>query len=79
MDLLKKLFPVAAKKGDVKSLVIAILIYIVIGAIGGAVIGLLAGIPVLGILFSIVGALLELYTIGGIVVSILGYLDVKMN
>mgnify|MGYP006898645798 FL=1 len=78
MDLLKRLFPISAKEKDLKSLIIAIVIYIVIGAVGGALLGALSGIKVLGILFSIVGALFELYTIGGIIISILNYMGVKI-
>ncbi len=77
MDLLKKLFPVSAKQNDLKSLIIAIVIYIIIGAVGGAALWLLSRIPVLGFLFTVVGWLLELYTVGGIVISVLDFLGIK--
>lgn len=76
MDTLKKFFPHAFKAVDVKALVIAIIIYIVIGFVGGLIIGLLSAIPFIGWLFSIVGALLDLYTLIGIVLAILVFAKV---
>ena len=76
MDQLKKFFPWSFKALDVKALVIAIIIYIVIGFIGGLIIGLLSAIPLIGWLFSIVGALLEIYTLAGIILAILVFAKV---
>ena len=76
MDTLKKFFPHAFKANDVKALVIAIIIYIVIGFVGGLIIGLLSGIPLIGWLFSIVGALLDIYTLVGIILAILVFVKV---
>ena len=76
MDTLKKFFPHAFKATDVKALVIAIIIYIVIGFVGGLIIGLLSAIPLIGWLFSIVGALLEIYTLAGIILAILVFAKV---
>ena len=78
MDLLKKFFPFAfkAKKGDVASLVIAIIIFVVIGIVGGAVIALCAGIPVVNIFTGLAGGLLDLYSTAGIVLSVLSFLEV---
>ena len=52
MDQLKKFFPWSFKALDVKALVIAIIIYIVIGFIGGLIIGLLSIIPFIGGFFA---------------------------
>ena len=78
MDILKKVFPFAfnCKKGDVAGLVIAILIFLVIGVIGGFIIGLCAHIPVVNILCGIAGALVDLYAVGGIVLALLTYFEV---
>ena len=76
MDILKKFFPHAFKANDVKALVIAIIIYLVIGFVGGLIIGLLSAIPLIGWLFSIVGALLDLYTLVGIILAILVFAKV---
>ena len=48
MDMVKKYFPQAFKANDVKSLIIALLIYAVIAFVGGLVIGLLGIIPIIG-------------------------------
>ena len=76
MDFLKKFFPWSFKANDVKALVIAIVIYIVIGFVGGLVIGLLGAIPFIGWLFRIVGALLDVYTLVGIILAVLVFAKV---
>ena len=77
MDTLKKFFPFSfGEKKDVAALVINIIIYVVVAAIAGAVIGLLYKIPVLGTIFSLLGSLVGIYTTAGIVLSILHYVKV---
>ena len=76
MDILKKWLPHAFKVKDVSSLIVTLLIYVVIDIVCGFVIGLLAKIPVIGILFSLVGSLVGLYALVGIVLSILDFLKV---
>ena len=76
MDTLKKFFPHAFKAAEVKDLVIAIIIYLVIGFVGGLIIGLLSAIPFIGWLFSIVGGLLDLYTLIGIILAVLVFAKV---
>ena len=74
MDL-KKLFPLSYKK----SLLVSLIVYIVIAIVAGAIIGL-AGfvtgwVPVVGTLVGwalrIISIIVEVYVIGGIIVSIL--------
>ena len=76
MDMLKKLWPtpfsIAEKK--VFSFIVQLLIFVVVCAVVGWLISVLAGIPVLGIVFSLVGALLEIYGLVGIVLCILKFL-----
>ncbi len=76
MDMVKKLFPQAFKATEVVSLIIALVIYIVAGAVCGLVIGLLAKIPVIGIIFSLLGAVVGLYGLAGIVLSLLVFFKV---
>ena len=78
MDILRKYWPTPFKvqKGDIASLIIQLLIFIVICAVIGWLIGLLAGIPVIGIVFSLVGALFEIYGLVGIVLCVLKFLDI---
>ena len=58
MDLLKKFFPISFKYTDtVANLIIGILIYVIGNVVAGAVIGLLAGLPLIGWLFSLAGSL----------------------
>ncbi len=78
MDFLKKLWPTPfnIKKNDAKSFVIQLLIFIIACAVVGVLIGVLSSIPVVGVIFWILGSLLEIYGIVGIVLCILVFLDV---
>ena len=77
MDMLKKIFPLSFQpKPDIASLVINILIYLVVGIVVGFVIGIVAAIPLIGMIFALVGGLLDLYILAGIVISCLDYFKV---
>lgn len=76
MDLLKKLFPLSFKVSEVKDLVISIIVYALIDVVCGVLIGLLAKIPLIGILFSLVGTLIGIYATAGIVLAILVFVKV---
>ena len=76
MDMIRKVFPYSLGAKDVKELVIKILVYLVAGVIVGALIGILAKIPVLGLIFSLVGAVVDLYCFVGIILAILDYMKV---
>ncbi len=76
MNELKKYFPHAYKAEDVKSLIIALVIYALIGFALGLVLGLLSAIPIIGIIFKVLGWIVELYTIAGIILSILVFLKI---
>ena len=76
MDTLKKLWPTPfkIKEKDIASFLIQLIIFLVICAVAGAVIGLLAKIPLLGSIFSIIGALVEVYGLVGIVLCVLKFI-----
>ena len=76
MDMLKKFFPHAFKATEVSALVISLIIYVLIDIVCGFVIGLLVKIPLLGIIFSLLGSLVGLYAFVGIVLSILVFCKV---
>lgn len=73
MNFLKKFWPTpfTLKKGEWKDCVIKLVIFVVIMAIVGVVMGLLAQIPVVNIIVAIVGALLEVYGLVFILLCIL--------
>lgn len=75
MDSLKKIWPTPfrIKEKDITSFLVQLIIFVVICAIAGAVIGLLAHIPLIGIIFSIIGALVEVYGLVGIVLCVLKF------
>ena len=76
MDFLKKLWPTPFKieEKNVTSLVIQLIIFLVICAVAGWLIGILAGIPIVGIIFSILGSLMEIYSLVGIILCVLKFL-----
>ncbi len=77
MATLKKIFPYSfAAKKDVAALIINLLVYIVVSFVAGLLIGLLSAIPILGLIFRIIGSVIELYVFVGIVLSVLDYLKV---
>ena len=86
MDLLKKIwaFYFTVKKKDVTSLVVNLIIWIIAAAIAGLVLWLATAItgwiPVVGwlvgILVGIIGTVVEIYSLVGIVLSILNFCDV---
>lgn len=82
MDILQKLFPLSFKKmSEVKELIIAIVVYLVVAILAGVAIFLatliVGWIPVLGALIGwllgIVGAIIDLYALVGIILVILVY------
>lgn len=76
MDMLKKFFPFSFKSKEVKDLIINIVIYLVVSIVGGWVLGLLGGIPVIGLVAGLVGSLLGLYCLVGIVLAVLDFLKI---
>ena len=76
MDLAKKLFPQAFRAKTTAGLIVTLIIYVLIDVVCGFVIGLLAKIPLLGVIFSILGSVVGLYALIGIVLSILVFLKV---
>lgn len=76
MDTIKKLFPFSFRATDAKETVIAVVLYLIADLVCGIVIGVLGKIPVLGVVFSIIGWLAGLYFLIGIVLTILAFLGV---
>jgi len=78
MEFLQKLWPTPFKieKGNVTSFVVQLIIFIVLTAVIAVLISLLAAIPIVGIIFSIVGSLMGLYTLIGVVLCVLRFLEV---
>ena len=76
MDTLKKLWPTPfkIKEKDITSFLIQLIIFLVKCAVIGWLIGILAGIPIIGIIFSLIGALVEIYGLVGIVLCVLKFI-----
>lgn len=78
MDMLKKVFPFSfnVKEQDVTSLIVSIIIYLVVMVVSGLVMWILGFIPVINILTGIVGWVVEVYSVAGIVLAVLNFLNV---
>jgi hypothetical protein len=78
MDFLKTLWPTPfkVKEKDLVSLLIQLIIFHVICAVVGWLIAILAKFPIIGIVFALVGSLMEIYSIVGIVLCVLKFLAV---
>ncbi len=76
MDFIKKLFPQAMQAKDLKGLLIAILIYVIVNLVGGFVLSLLSKIPLVGFVFGFVGGVLSIYCAVGIIVAILVFFKI---
>lgn len=74
---LKQLFPISYKYvHNTEKLIIGILIYLVIGIVGGAIVFVGSLIPIINILFWILGSLLDLYVLAGIIILLLVHTNV---
>ena len=76
--MLEKLWPTPykIKKGNLASFLIQLIIFLVVVAVVGWLFGLLSGIPIVGIVFSIFGSLIGIYSIVGTVLCILRFIGV---
>lgn len=73
--MLKKIWPTPYKidKGNLVSFLVQLIIFVVLTTVVGWLIGVLAKVPVAGIIFGLIGALMEVYTVVGIVLCILRF------
>ena len=76
MDILKKFFPTAFKSNDLKPFIIALVVYLLIDIVCGVVIGVLAKLPIIGFIFSLIGTVIGLYALIGIILSVLVFVKV---
>lgn len=78
MSTLKRFWPTPFKieKGNIGSFLVQLIVFVVVCAVVGWVIGLLAKIWIIGIIFGLIGGLLELYSLVGIVLCILVFVGV---
>lgn len=76
METLKKLFPLSFKEATTNNLVVSVIVYIVVSVVVGLIFGLLAKIPLIGWIFSVVRTLVGLYCLIGIALAVLYFLKV---
>ena len=76
MDILKNIYPNAFKATELKDFIIALAIYVLIDLVCGVLIGFLVKFPVIWVLFSILGSVINLYALIGIILSVLVFAKV---
>lgn len=78
MDLLKRFWPAPFKieEKNVASFVIRLVIFAVVCTVVGWLIGLLAKIYIIGVIFSLIGSLMEIYCLVGVALCILKFIGV---
>lgn len=73
---IEEVFPQAYKSTELTPFIVSLIIYVLIDVVCGFVIGLLAKLPILGVIFSLLGSLVGLYALVGVVLSILVFVKV---
>ena len=74
---MKKYFPLSFKFSDsVINLLIGLVVYIVVGAIGGVAIAIVGAMPIIGIVAWVLGLALDIYVVVGIVLLLLAFFGV---
>ena len=76
MATLKKFFPNAFHSTELNPFIFSLILYLIIDIVCGVVIGFLAKLPIIGIIFSVIGSIVGLYALAGIVLSILVFLKI---
>lgn len=76
MDTLKKFWPFSFGTVEVKDLVIRAIVYVVVATVFSILIGVLQNIAVVGIIFTIIGALADIYATAGLVLLFLSHFKV---
>lgn len=76
MGFLKKIWPFSFDTENVNNLILKAIIYTVIAVIMAVVMSTLKSVPIIGILFAIIGTIVELYTVIGLVLLFLTFFKV---
>lgn len=76
MDFIKRIWPFSFGTKSVSDLVVRAILYVVAAAVFSVLIGVLAKIPVAGIIFTIVGSLVDIYVLAGLVFLFLSHFKV---
>ena len=77
MEVLRKLYPYSFQcKGELKKLVLTVVAYVVINAIIGLVLSVLGAVPILGLIFDVLGWFIGLYFIVAVITAIMSYFNI---
>ena len=78
VKLIRTLWPTPfnVKPKHLGSFIVQLIVFLIVCAVIGWLIGVLSGIPIVGVLFAILGSLMEAYSAVGIALCILRFLNV---
>ena len=76
MYIIKKYFPHASNADNLKGLLTAIFIYVIVNFVGGLVFGIFSKLPLVGFIASFAGWLLGIYCAAGAILAILLFLHI---
>ena len=81
MNIIKKIWPTPfkIKSGSISSLLIRLILFLVGVTISCVLLSILSAIPIVGIIFTIIGSLMGLYTLVGCVLCVLVFLGIKFK
>ena len=76
MNFLKKLWPYSFDTNNVSSLVVKTLLYVLLAVSFSILMGVLAKVAVLNVLFFIISPLIDLYVVVGLIVLYLNFFNI---
>ena len=76
MSTLRRLFPRSFAVNSLKDLIVAIIVYVILNAVVGAVFSVLSKIMLVGFVFSVLGGCIGFYFTVAIVIAVLKFLNI---
>jgi len=76
MEFLKKVWPFSFETKDVTNLVVKAILYVLFLTVASILMGVLSNVPVVNVIFYVLGSLVDLYVLVGLVVLFLSYFKV---
>lgn len=76
MEFLKKVWPFSFETKDVTNLVVKAILYVLFLTVASILMGVLSSVPVVNVIFYVLGSLVDVYVLVGLVVLFLSYFKI---
>ena len=76
MEFLKKVWPFSFETKDVTNLVFKAILYVLFLTVASILMGVLSSVPVVNVIFYVLGSLVDVYVLVGLVVLFLSYFKI---